>query len=126
MESEFPAIFQSLRALYAKHETACVILHDDIARYYLGTHHVRSRDGYRLWFGGVEIKKSYVSAHVIPVYVNPGLLDGISSALRRRMQGKACFNFRVTDEALFAELGALIDTGAALFVQRGALLLPAT
>ena len=34
---------------------------------------------------------------LMPVYVNPSLLETMSSALRKRMQGKACFNFTVIE-----------------------------
>src|SRR4051812_40268504 len=47
-----------------------------------------------LWFGGVEIRKAYVSYHLMPVYARPGLLEGLSDGLKKRMQGKACFNFK--------------------------------
>ena len=47
----------------------------------------------------------------MPVYVEPSLLDGISPGLRRRMQGKSCFNFAKVDEALFAELEDLTRAG---------------
>jgi hypothetical protein len=82
---------------------------------------LRPKDGYRFWFGSVEIKKNYVSAHVMPVYVHPELLTTISPALRKRMQGKACFNFKVKDAALLAELGTLITRGAACFARDGSL-----
>lgn len=59
------------------------------------------------WFGGVQIKKSYVSFHLMPVYVNPGLLDAISPELLARMQGKSCFNFKAVDEELFEQLEEL-------------------
>ena len=125
MESEFAVIFQHIRALYEAHAPAGVVLHDEPGRYHLGTHHVRPKDGYRLWFGGVKIKKNYVSAHVMPVYVHPELLATISPALRKRMQGKACFNFKVKDEALLDELGALIARGVESFARDGSLRPPA-
>ncbi len=109
------AIFGAIRTLFAKHASACVVLHDEPGRYYLGSHEVRAKDGYRTWFGGVEIKKNYVSAHLIPVYVHPELLDTISPVLRRRMQGKSCFNFKSVEPGLMAELGVLIDAGVARF-----------
>ena len=46
----------------------------------------------------------------MPVYVFPDLLDGISPELRRRMQGKSCFNFARVDTPLFAELETLTAT----------------
>ena len=45
------------------------------------------------------------------VYGRPELLHGMSPELRRRMQGKACFNFTKVDEPLFAELAQLIEAG---------------
>jgi hypothetical protein len=60
-----------------------------------------------LWFGGVQIKKRYVSYHLMPVYLNPTLLDGISPGLKKRMQGKSCFNFTSSDPSLFKERAAL-------------------
>ena len=59
------------------------------------------------WFAGVRRGKAYVSYYLMPVYVEPSLLDGTSPELRRRMQGKSCFNFRSVDEGLFAELEEL-------------------
>jgi hypothetical protein len=45
-----------------------------------------------LFFGAVQIKKNYVSYHLMPVYMYPDLLQGISERLRKRMQGQSCFN----------------------------------
>lgn len=66
-----------------------------------------------LFFGGVEVKKNYVSFHLFPVYMYPDLLDGISDDLRARMQGKSCFAFRAPDAELFRELAALTEAGLA-------------
>lgn len=30
----------------------------------------------------------------MPIYTNPDLLDDMSDLLKKRMQGKSCFNFR--------------------------------
>ena len=43
----------------------------------------------------------------MPVYANPELLDGMSLELKKRMQGKSCFNFKKAEPELFEELGAL-------------------
>lgn len=59
------------------------------------------------WFGTVTVKKSYVAYHLIPLYDAPALTEGLSDALIKRRQGKTCFNFKVVDEALFAELAML-------------------
>ena len=59
------------------------------------------------WFAGARLGKRDVSYYLMPIYVKPSLLDGISPELRRRMQGKSCFNFAKVDEPLLAELEAL-------------------
>ena len=110
-----------LRPLYARYESQCVVTRDEPDNYYLSTHQVREKDGYRTGFGGVEIKKSYVSAHLMPVYVHPDLLDGIGETLRKRMQGKSCFNFRKRDDEVFEDLSALIARSVARFEEDGIL-----
>jgi len=63
------------------------------------------------WFAGTRLGKRYVSYYLMPIYVQPSLLDDISPELRRRMQGKSCFNFAKVDEPLLAELEALTKKG---------------
>ena len=62
---------------------------------------------------GVRLGKRYVSYYLMGVYGAPELIDGMSPGLRRRMQGKSCFNFTRIDEPLFAELGALTERSIA-------------
>ncbi len=64
-----------------------------------------------MYFGSVKINKSYVSFHLMPVYVFPDLLVGLSPGLKRRMQGKSCFNFKEIDRELFQELSQLVGAG---------------
>jgi len=71
--------------------------------------------GKPLWFGAVRMGKNYVSFHLMPVYACPELLQGMSPALKKRMQGKACFNFTTVDEKLMGELETLTTAGAAKF-----------
>ncbi len=118
---EFQTIFDRIRAIFAAHEAKCVVLHDAPGRYYLGTHEVRAKDGYRTWFGGVEIRKNYVSAHLIPVYSHPDMLESVDPDLKKRMQGKSCFNFRKLDAAPLDQFAALVDAGAARFAEDGRL-----
>ena len=64
-----------------------------------------------IYFGAVQIKKNYVSYHLMPVYVNPKPLDGISPELQKRMQGKSCFNFKEIDKSFLTELSDLTKKG---------------
>lgn len=63
------------------------------------------------WFGAVRKGKSYVSIYLMPVYADPSLMDDASPELRRRMQGKSCFNFKSIDENLFGELEEILRRG---------------
>ncbi len=67
--------------------------------------------GKDMWFGAVQTRKNYVSYHLMAVYAFPELLDGLSPELKKRMQGKSCFNFKVVDDKLFKELARLTDKG---------------
>lgn len=75
--------------------------------------------GREVWFGAVRSGKRYVSYHLMPVYAFPDLLDGISPGLKKRMQGKSCFNFTRIDEHLFVELSELTARGYERFKQAG-------
>ena len=111
-EEKFEVIFSELKALMTPLEPHLVVKTDEPGNYYLNTHRVRA-DGYVYAFGGVQIKKNYVSYHLMPVYAQPDLLNGVSEGLKNRMQGKSCFNFTQPDEGLFAELGRLTQKGFA-------------
>jgi hypothetical protein len=49
------------------------------------------------------------------VYACPDLLKAMSPELKKRMQGKSCFNFKEVDEKLFQELAKLTKAGATKF-----------
>jgi hypothetical protein len=63
------------------------------------------------YVAGTRIGKRYVSFYLMPVYGSSGLAATISPELKKRMQGKSCFNFKTVDERLFAELGDLAKKG---------------
>jgi len=110
--------FEELRQImlpYA-HQLACK--EDKPGNLYVDTQHVM-KNGKPLFFGAVQTKKNYVSYHLMPVYVNPELLQPMSDALRQRMQGKSCFNFKKVDQALFEELGQLTETGYNFYKEAG-------
>ena len=55
----------------------------------------------------------------MPVYGNSALLDDLPDALKKRMQGKACFNFKIVDSELFKALSKLTKTGYECFNRIG-------
>ena len=68
-----------------------------------------------LYFAGVKTGKNYVSFHLLYLYFNPAATKAIPPVLKKRMQGKACFNFTTVDEDSFAELGRLIADGLKIY-----------
>jgi hypothetical protein len=114
----FDEAYAALRELLAKHEASLRVVRDTPEEYYLDTEHVLE-NGKPLFFGAVSRRARYVAYYLMPVYVFPELLEGASPELRRRMQGKSCFNFRSPDETLFRELGGLTDSGLARFRREG-------
>ena len=116
--AQFQAAFSALRSILAAWEKPLRVVQDTAEDYHLDTHHIM-KNKKPLFFGAVQTRKRYVSYHLMPVYVNPGLLTDTSETLRKRMQGKSCFNFKRIDDALFAELATLTERGFDFYVQEG-------
>lgn len=114
---DFKTIFAKLRMNLSSLKKGIVVKKDTGKVYYLETN-IEYRDK-PMFFGAVVIHKSYVSYHLIPVYTNPALLKGISPELKKRMQGKSCFNFKKVNEKLFKEIGELTKKGYASFKKQG-------
>jgi hypothetical protein len=116
MSAEFPAVFAALRPVLAKYVKHLAVKSDTAADYSLDTKVVSpfpQHKGHPMWFGAVKLGKAYVSYHLMPLYMNPALEGAIDPALKKRMQGKTCFNFKtVPDEESLAALDRL--TGQAL------------
>jgi len=116
-KAEMQAAFDALRKVLAKHERGLEVLHDTEKMYTLVSKKPDAK-GKPAYFGSVALK-SYVAFHLIPVYCEPALLDDISPELKKRMQGKSCFNFKAPDDALFKELATLTKAGLSHFKKTG-------
>jgi hypothetical protein len=111
-------VFAELRAIMAPYAAKLDSKKNDATELYVDTMHIQ-KNRKPLFFGAVQLKKAYVSYHLMPVYVTPELLTGLSPALKARMQGKSCFNFATLDPALLKELAALTKAGYASYKERG-------
>jgi hypothetical protein len=107
---DFDAVFARLRAILAPHAQTLVARHDRPDYYYLETKAPLYK-GRPVFFAAVRKGKGYVSFHLMPVYAYPEMRKSLSPGLRKRMQGKACFNFTAVDEELFEELRQLTAEG---------------
>lgn len=103
-------IFHHLKAILAPYSDEMHVVADESEHFYLDTRHIM-KNKQPMHFGSVKINKNYVSFHLMPVYVFPESLATVSPELKRRMQGKSCFNFKKTDPQLFQELRELTQAG---------------
>jgi len=115
MASGFDSVFADLKAVLAKYEKRMSVLADTPAEYTLLTKKPSpfpQHKGHGMYFGSVRLGKAYVSFHLMPLYMNEKLAGKVSPELKKRMQGKTCFNFKKTPEPeLTAELARLTAEG---------------
>jgi hypothetical protein len=105
----FEAVHERLKAIIRSHADGLVITRDGPAGMALEVPGLEGKPwGY---VAGTRLGKSYVSFYLMPVYASPGLDAAVSPELRKRKQGKACFNFTRIDEPLLAELSTLASRG---------------
>jgi hypothetical protein len=117
MAADFDAVFAALRKILRPYAKNCVVVHDSPDNYYLDTKHT-APNGKPLMFAAVRKGKAYVSFYLFPVYMFPELLKGLSPAMKKRMQGKSCFNFKAVDEEQLAELRELTQRGVKMVRER--------
>jgi hypothetical protein len=123
MPAKFLDVFAALKPLLARHASRFAVQKDAPREYSLVTnvpspfpqHH-----GQPMWFGAVKVGKTYVSYHLMPLYMNAALTARISPALKKHMQGKSCFNFKtVPADALRTQLETLTEAAATLWASQG-------
>jgi hypothetical protein len=109
-EADFAAVFARLKGILEPYAERMHVSADDATWYGVDMAPAEDRNP-TTWFGAVRLGKRYVSYYLMPLYVEPSLLDDVSPELRRLMQGKSCFNFTAVDERLLGELEALTRRG---------------
>lgn len=113
-KNDFAAVFAKLKAIFKPYEKKMVVAQDTKEMYLLNTRHIM-KNKQPLTFGGVRLGKNYVSFYLMSVYVSPQEMKMMSPELKKRMQGKSCFNFKEVDDKLFQELQKLTKAGAEKF-----------
>lgn len=117
---ELDRVFERLKNLWEPVQGDAVAVEDSQRSFMLSTPYSK-KYGKEINLGGVKIQKNYVSFYLMPVYIYPDLLVGVSPQLLKRMQGKSCFNFKAIDESLISELSALAQDGIEQFRKDGLL-----
>ena len=116
--AEFQETFEILKKLLQPYTKKFDVIVDQPGKFYLASRTAKTSSRAAIWFGGVDIRKNYVSFHFIPVYAMPALVKTLSPALKKRMQGKGCFNFTAIEPAHVKELKALTKTGCEQFIKQ--------
>jgi hypothetical protein len=111
----FAATFAALRGILEPHAKTMIVTVDKPGAYELCSREMTDRIGRPLFVAAVQMRKSYVTFHLMPVYALPELTRGLSPLLRKRRQGKSCFNFTTIEPAQIKELASLTKTGIARF-----------
>jgi hypothetical protein len=114
----FQQAFDELKKILKKHAKKLAVHQDDTQWYYLNSTKIDKRKK-PIGFAAARIGKNYVSYYLMAVYGNPTLLKSMSPELKKRMQGKCCFNFTEVDRALFKELAELTKKGYACMEKMG-------
>jgi hypothetical protein len=107
--------FAALRGMLAAQSKRLVVLADKPGDYQVASATLKDRTGRPLYIAGVKTGKNYVSYHVMPLYMKTDLLTSVPPALKKRMQGKACFNFTTVDRQQLKELTTVTKAGIAAF-----------
>jgi len=116
-QADFDATFEQLRNILQAYESKLIVVADTKNHYALETPHVM-KNKHRLYFAGIKIGKSYVSYYLMPAYACDDVRVAISAELKKRMQGKSCFNFSSPDPKLFKELSQLTKLGFKRFTSK--------
>src|SRR5690242_10489404 len=112
MAVDLAGTFVALKSILAKHAKRLRVKTDTPTEYILTTKSPSpfpQHEGQPLDFGYVRLGKKYASIHLLALYMSP---TPISTELKKRMQGKTCFNFTAAPppEAI-AELERLAEAG---------------
>jgi hypothetical protein len=115
-------VFSSLKPVFSKVAKHLTLKNDTQTEYALvgkSPSPFPQHKGHPLDFGSLRVGKFYVSLHLMPLYMCPELNQSLSPELRKRMQGKTCFNFKGDpDPALIAELKRLAEDGLKQWTER--------
>ena len=114
-DHQFGATFAALREVLASFTDLLMVTVSKAGDYQVSSRTLKDRMGRPLFVAGVQIKKNYVSYHLLPLYMNPALQKRVPPALKKRMQGKACFNFTGIAPEQIREIAELTREGIEMF-----------
>ena|SRR5437868_3704270 len=122
MAAESATVFSSLKPVFSKVAKHLALKTDTQTEYALvakSPSPFPQHKGHPVDFGSLRASNSYSSLHLNTLYMCPELNQGISPELKKRTQGKTCFNFKGNpDPELVAELKQLTENAFKQWTQR--------
>lgn len=119
-------IFLELKKILEKHSSKFLIKDQ-----YIGSQAKQKKPGYHLYgskevslfrkkpqptyIAGVVQQKNYVSFYFSPIYSHPDSFTDISTALKKFLKGKSCFNFTKTTPQLLKEIEDILKLGINMY-----------
>ncbi len=100
--------FFLLREAIVPYAERLVVRRDDDQEFYADAPHTMP-NGKPLFFGAVMLRKTGVSLHLMPLYVEPRLLADSAPGLSKRLSGKSCLRFRSLSSAELEDVRKLIE-----------------
>jgi hypothetical protein len=112
MIADSSTIFSALKSVLVKHAKRLSVKTDTPTEYALVAKipsPLPQHKGHPLEVASVRVSKAYVSFHLMPL---AEVAKNISPELKKRMQGKTCFNFKTApDQELLSELERVAEAG---------------
>src|SRR5947199_10705383 len=95
-QNNLAPVFKRLKSICQAYAKRMDFAYDTDNYYLLNTRDIM-KNKQPLCFGGVRRGKNYVSVYLMSVYASPKEVQVMSPELKKRMQGKSCFNFKAVD-----------------------------
>lgn len=111
-------VFDALRAILERHGPELKVTEDRPGTYTLVTAAKKRRNDH-LYYAGLQMRDTYVSLYLMPLYMNPKLTERMSPALRRCRKGKSCLHFNTVNPTLFGEVEKMAAAGLACYREAG-------
>ena len=102
MPADYSPVFAALKPVLAVYADRLVVRKDTPREFMLVTKSpspIPQHKGQAMLFGSVRLGKAYASFHLMPIYMSPNLQKKIEPGLKKRMQGKSCFNIKTEPTA---------------------------
>jgi hypothetical protein len=117
MANALEPVFDALRERMLKSSSGMIVAQDEPGNVVFKADWAESGKKEPAWFGAVQLKKNYVSCHLVPLYTLPSLREQVPPELEKRMQGKSCFNFKKVEPQLFDALDVLTAKCASAYAE---------